>query len=68
MPAKEAPAEPEVTEAPETNGATPKVEAFILPLNTAQALMNHLSRQPYADVFQLVDALRNLQPATIVEQ
>lgn len=33
-----------------------------IPNNTAQAILTYLVQRPYAEVFQLVAALRTLQP------
>ena len=50
-----------------TTHAAPNTEEvqLLIPAGFAQVLVNYLSRQPYGDVFTLIDALRSLPRAVM---
>ena len=50
-----------------TTHAVPNTEEvqLLIPAGFAQGLLNYLSRQPYGDVFTMIDALRSLPRAVM---
>lgn len=39
-----------------------KPQQLVIPLATAEAVVNYLAQQPYVEVFQLIGAMQQLQP------
>ena len=39
-----------------------KPQQLVIPLATAEAVVNYLAQRPYIEVFQLIAALQQLQP------